>query len=387
MALVTTEDVSLDKRLRVLHLVSGDLWAGAEVQVKNLVSAQLKRTDIIPSVIVLNPGRLMSELRGMAVAVTLIDEAGHSSLSILWGLIHQLRKDRPDLIHTHRLKENVIGSIAAFFAGGIPSLRTVHGLEENPPLWYRLDKRFYRWTDRLCALFLQDKVVAVSTDIAERLRHQFPERLIEVVVNGIDLESDVLQTARRRSRLRKSATSPRVGIIGRLVPVKRVDLFIDISRAFTDAYPEIDAVFCIYGDGPQRNELESYAMREGVQTNLRFFGHIDSIYDEMVALDALIMTSDHEGLPMTLLEAMALDVPIIARNVGGIPEVLDNGRFGQLIDSSDPADYIRAIRTTLRSQDQNTKYTENVQSWLESRFSSNSCAKKYQAVYTSVRTT
>ena len=131
--------------------------------------------------------------------------------------------------------------------------------------------------------------------------------------------------------------------MGRLVPVKRVDIFIAAARYLLEQKPDPGIRFYVIGDGPLREELESLSHKSGTERIVHFLGHQDDILRHIQDLDALMMTSDHEGLPMVLLEAMALRVPIIAHRTGGIPGLLDQGTCGILVDNQDPAAYARAI--------------------------------------------
>jgi len=378
------EGGSVDKSLRVLHIISGDLWAGAEMQLMCLVSAQIKQVNIDPFVVLLNPGRLQSQLEDLAVSVTLLDENQMKSLSVLWRLIHEIKTLRPDVIHTHRIKENVLGSLAAVLAGRFSSIRTAHGMEEHRLHWHQIGKRIYRWLDWLCGRYFQKKIVAVSSDLGEMLCSRFSKRRVTVVRNGIDLDLPELQHARRKSQSAKPRSAIRIGIVGRLVPVKRVDLFITIARIFIERYPSLDTVFYVYGDGPQRRDLKAQSRLPGKESVVRFVGYVDAIYDEIASLDVLVMTSDHEGLPMTLLEAMALEVPIVARQVGGIPEVLDNGRFGSLVNSSQPDAFVQAIHTLINDKSKTREIAYDARTWVEDQYSSRKCAEQYQRIYATV---
>ena len=120
-------------RIDVLHLASGDRWAGAEVQLFTLLS-QLRQNDgVQPRAVLLNEGELAQRLRAIDVPVDVLDESRLSSGAIARELIALLRKYRPHILHTHRQKENILGSIANAVSVRARSVRTVHGAEENPP--------------------------------------------------------------------------------------------------------------------------------------------------------------------------------------------------------------------------------------------------------------
>src|SRR5690625_6993292 len=111
--------------LRITHIASGDLWAGAEAQMANLLAALHQTEGVKLDVVLLNHGELEARLRQAGIPVTVLDEGELSAFIIAWRLWRHFRRKRPDLVHTHRCKENVLGSVAARLVGA-RSVRTVH---------------------------------------------------------------------------------------------------------------------------------------------------------------------------------------------------------------------------------------------------------------------
>src|SRR5690625_4675640 len=109
--------------MKVLHIASGDLWAGAEVQVCNLACAQHQQ-GVQVEVILFNPGELEARLRQAGVSVAVYNERRYSALALSWRLLRHMQRSRPDVVHTHRHKENVLGSAVARLVSA-SSLRTV----------------------------------------------------------------------------------------------------------------------------------------------------------------------------------------------------------------------------------------------------------------------
>lgn len=328
-------------QLHVLHVVSGDLWAGAEAQLFTLAKTLHGRPGTTVSVVIFNPGRLEQELRKTGIRVIVLDEEKLNGIQILRQLVRTVRELNPDIIHTHRTKENILGSIAAKF-NGIPSLRTAHGAPEHATGWHNFPKRFIRLLDWFGGRFLQCRVIAVSADLADILGQEFPSERVRIIENGIDIDALVQSAAQTTTRATTSSLN--IGIAGRLVPVKRVDLFIRTAKYLHDTHSELDLDFHIYGDGPLRKELEVLARSLETESYLHFEGHCDDIPAVLRNLDLLLMTSDHEGLPMILLEAMTLEIPIIAHRVGGITKLLDQGNCGVLVEDHRPEGYARAVR-------------------------------------------
>ena len=326
-----------------MHVASGDLWAGAEVQLYTLAKALHNKASATVSVVLLNHGRLEQELQDMGIEVIVLDESKLNAFQILHRLIGIIRETSPDIVHTHRLKENILGSLGARLAGNKPTIRTVHGAPEHRPSWWNLPKLILFSLDRMIGRFLQKRIISVSAELESRLRQQFPPAKIRIIENGVDLETIQGQYRQKQSINRSCADKFTVGFVGRLVPVKRVDLLIRTAAYLHNIQPQIEINFLIYGEGPLRANLEKLSRELGTTKKVHFLGHSDDITRHIRAMNALILTSDHEGLPMVVLEAMALQVPVIAHAVGGLPTALDHGECGILVNEPDPEAYAHAI--------------------------------------------
>lgn len=365
-------------RLHILHVISGDLWAGAEAQLFTLANTLHTRLGATVSVVILNPGRLEQELRKTGIQVIVLNESKLSGMRILQQLVQIVRELKPDVIHTHRTKENIFGSIAAKL-NGIPSLRTAHGAPEHIPGWHDIPKHLIQFLDWFSGRFFQCRVIAVSDDLADILGQEFRPEIIRTIENGIDINS--LAQSMKGSPTRASMPELNIGIAGRLVPVKRVDLFIHTAKHLHDTQPGLRLDFHIYGDGPLREELEALARSLNTESYLHFEGHRNDTPTLLRNLDLLLMTSDHEGLPMILLEAMTLETPVIAHRVGGITKLLDQGNCGVLVEDHSPEGYARAIREYVGNPELHKEITRKALQRVKTRYSAEQCAKNYCTEY------
>lgn len=305
-------------QLRVMHIISGDLWAGAEVQAYTLMKHLRNQCDI--SAIVLNPGRLADELQQLDIPVVVLDEAQYGSLDLVSKMRKEMFAFRPDIVHTHRQKENILGSLANSLSVRAKSVRTSHGAPEFKPQGFR---KFQAWLDYLVGRYLQSVIIAVSDDLSIKLSDSFPKDKIEVVYNGVDVAS--LKTKATPAEFRRNAPDAKhIGIIGRIEPVKRIDLFVQMAEILKDQLPDQQLRFHIIGEGKLRPQIESHTKKSGSNDYIFFHGYRDDIPSCLASLDVLIMCSDHEGTPMIALEALALNTPVVAHNVGGLKEILED---------------------------------------------------------------
>lgn len=362
------------RAIRVMHVASGDLWAGAEVQVAELATALAKRPGMQVSAVLLNDGELASRLRKAAVETRVFREDRAATWSIYRQMTAFMRAWRPDVVHTHRQKENIVGTLAAYSAGVPVCLRTAHGAPEFIPGALAPHKRALRQLDRWLAKYGQQRVVAVSDELAEKLRHDLPATNICVIPNGID-KTAVRAAATPHVWLRGDAFH--VAFVGRLAPVKRVDLFLHAAAELLQIAPK-QYRFHIIGDGPLRADLERESASLGISTSCDFHGFQVDAPRWLAAMNCLVLTSDHEGLPMTALEARALGIPVVAHAVGGLVSLLQDANDSRLVATQNPTDYANAIRavTAVSGDPANCR--------LPDRFEIASTSEAYATLYQSL---
>jgi glycosyltransferase involved in cell wall biosynthesis len=337
----------MTRALRVLHIASGDLWAGAEVQAFTLIShlAQLPDTEI--AVVLMNDQMLANRLRSVGIPVFVLDELSTNFLGIFVKLRGVLRNWQPDIVHTHRQKENILGSLANRSYRNVPSVRTVHGARETSAGagWTAVRHRAVIDLDHWCGGVLQQRIIAVSKELARKLAHDFAAERIVLIENGVDVEAVRSETGIAEFRAAEPDAT-HVGIAGRLVDVKRVDLFLEVAALLLRECPERRWSFHVFGDGPKRQCLEDFSKRLRLGDKIIFHGHRQDIETCVGGLDALVICSDHEGMPMISLEAAALGVPTVAHAVGGLVEVVPE-EF--LVSRHDVGGYRDGILRVLRA--------------------------------------
>lgn len=375
-------EVPMTRTLRVLHIASGDLWAGAEVQAFTLISHLVRIPNTKVAAVLMNEGTLASKLRSIGVPVHMLDERKAASPSILAGLRAVLRSSRPDVIHTHREKENILGSLASRMWWNVPSVRTVHGGREDSGVtgWKGARRRAVHALDRWCGRELQQRVIVVTRELGERVQGEFPAEKIVVIENGVDAAA--VRAERGIAEFRTAEPqATHIGIVGRLAEVKRVDLFLETAAALLRQFPQRVWRFHVFGDGPECSRLAGISERLQISARVTFHGHRHDIATCIGGLDALVICSDHEGLPMTALEAASLAVPTVAHAVGGLVEVVSR-EF--LVARHDVEGYRDGILRALGA-DSRVIAEKHASATLQ-RFSAQRNAERIHAVYKEVTT-
>lgn len=334
--------------LRILHVISGDSWAGAEVQACTLISYLVRMPEVAVAAVVMNEGQLAENLRSMGATVFVMDEQRVSTFRIFRSLLRVLESWRPDVVHTHREKENVLGALANAMTRHVPSVRTIHGSREHARLTglRGVRQRLISGFDRWCARALQQRAIAVSRELKTRMSAEIPAEKIVVIENGVDADALTVAAPPADFRAREPGAT-HIGVVGRLVRVKRADLFLDAAALLARRYPQRNWRFHVFGEGPLRPELEGLAAGGGIGHLIMFHGHRSDIARCIAGLDVVVICSDHEGMPMTALEAIALGTPVVAHAVGGLPDIVP-GEF--LVSQHDAAGYADGVFTALGDQ-------------------------------------
>ena len=372
--------------MRVCHVAMGDLWAGAEVQLLSLMRYLARLPEFECSVILFNEGRLAEELRKLPVSLTVISEQTFSPMGIAYRLAKALLKIRPDVVHTHKYKDSFIGTLVARSLGIPYVVRIVHGLPE-PFMGLRNAKMVaYTAADRLMTDWLVDRVVAVSSDIEKVLIGLYGSNRVSCIHNGIDLEAVRVTTSREAFRRKWQIPEDAVviGTVGRLVPVKGHAILLEATRILQASIGNVALV--LVGDGPLRKDLEANAKRLGLEKSVIFAGQQDQSYDFMNMMDVFVLPSLHEGIPMVVLEALALQRPVVATRVGGIPEVISHDICGKLVESGDAGDLAKGLKELIEMPDRARAFAMEGRRQVEQEYSANTMANRTAEMYRSLCT-
>ena len=263
-------------------------------------------------------------------------------------LVSRLRaliRDRGvDVVHSHDYKTDLVAWLAAR-RQQVGLLATAHGWTGHS---YRERFGYYPVHKRLLARF--PRVIAVSSEIQRELqRYGAPHGRVTVLLNGIDgvkFRREPSHVAAARAALGITPGALVIGAVGRLEPQKRFDLLIDaVARLKSTGRQSMSLL--IAGEGSARKTLEAHAARLGLGQTCRFLGHVSDVSAFHHALDVFVQSSDYEGTPNVVLEAMAFETPIVATDVGGTADICRPGIDGAIIAPGDVAGIVRAISELL----------------------------------------
>ena len=262
----------------------------------------------------------------------------------IWAQLRQIIRDRAiDIVHAHEYKTDAIAWLLGRRAGIVP-LATAHAWTGNTAreryVYYPIDKR-------LLARF--PHVIAVSSQIKDELvRHGAAAERVTVMLNGID-PAAFKRVPGERDRVRQelgfAASDLVIGAVGRLETQKRFDILLDAIEPMVQRWPGLRVA--IVGDGSRRIELESQVRRLKLEGRCQLLGHRTDIARLHHGFDLFVQSSDYEGTPNSVLEAMAMETPVIATDVGGTSELAHHNVHALIVPKGDIKTLQAAIETAL----------------------------------------
>lgn len=325
----------------------------------------------------LNEGILVEKLREAGIDVSVISEKEHAFPAICFKAFRLLKGRKIDVIHSHRYKENLIALFFGKFVGAKRLVTTLHGLPE--PLYGNVDGRA-KWTAKINHFLTRHfftSVVAVSHDIKKTLvdRYHFDLAKVEVIHNGLEMPKQSPAVLARTAGPRQF----HIGTVGRMVPVKDFALFLKIVAEIGAQMKNVR--FSILGEGPLKEELVQRAKILRVDDCVDFFSPVTDPFPYYRSLDIYLNTSLHEGIPMSILEAMACGVPVVAPKVGGIPEIISDEVEGVLIEGREPKGFVQACVKLVKNGDLRAAMGKSGLRRIASHFGSAATAASYRKVY------
>jgi glycosyltransferase involved in cell wall biosynthesis len=266
-------------------------------------------------------------------------------------MVKLVRNLRPDIVHTHMAKAGTVGRLAAKMCGVPLVVHTYHGhvfhgyfSPAKTRIFLTIERALGLATNRIIVVGDGQRDEIASYGVA-------PLRKLTTIRLGLELDQ-FLEAESHRGELRRelgiNADAPLVGIVGRLVPIKSPELFLQAAVKIRDALP--GAQFLVVGDGERRPELETLAHNLGLTKSVRFLGWRRDLVRVYADLDVVALSSLNEGSPVVLIEALASARPVVATAVGGVPEVVIHGETGLTVPVSDFAALGQAILTLLRDR-------------------------------------
>ena len=324
------------QRPRVLIVVTLAETGGAQTYVTSLLPALVEEFDVV--VAAYGPGPLLEAARQAGARAVALEHVRRPlspwrDLRGLLELVALFRRERPDILHANSSKAGVLGRLAAVMAGVPIRIFTVHGWAFSAhtgfasALYERAERAMRPLTTVTICVAESERAAGIATRACD------PERTV-VIRNGVD--ADVTVTTSRDGAV------PTVVAVGRLQRPKDP---VTLARALGRLRASFSAV--IVGEGPERQRLEVEIRRLGLERAVVLAGDRSDVADLLARADIFVLSSTSEGMPLSILEAMAAELPVVASAVGGVPEAVEDGDTGLLVPPHDPVPLAAALERLL----------------------------------------
>lgn len=356
--------------MNIVHMIDSEGMFGAEYVIYYLLPALRKLGANVHFVCMCptdSPGAdLGRKLEKRGIPVFYLNERKKLSVKGLFSIYRILETSSADILHAHGYKATILGGFVSKISG-LPFFTTYHAEAEKYPefrAYAGIETHLLRHASR---------IIAVSKLIERGLigRGISPER-VSVISNGIDDLSSGLNVKKRNP-------SSHVLCIGRLIGLKRFDLVISAISILKEEFPDIHLT--IAGSGPLEDQLRSLAKELGISDRVSFPGYVSDTTELLSHADVFVLASESEGSPIALIEAMIFSLPIIATNVGSIPEMLQSRNGITLIRPGDQKQLLDALGSLLSSHRYRSELGLAARRRFEKEFTSEIMASRYMNQY------
>lgn len=305
-----------------------------------------------------------------------------SDLCAILKMTGAIRKEKPDIVHTHSSKAGIIGRIAAERAGVPKVIHTPHVFPFEMAI-SPLKKRFYlmlermaaKKTDLLLAVSQSEKAVAMEYGL-------FKEGNVIVNENGIELES-WQKNIDKRNEIREQAGIPEdsfvVGMVARFMPQKGHEILISAAEILLKNNPKIH--FALVGDGELKNKIRNLTIANQTNKYFHFFTQTDNIAAYYSMFNCLVLPSFWEACPYTIMEAMAMGIPVIASAVGGVAEIIKDKKSGLLVPPDDGEKLADAIARLCEDRKFAEEMGKNGRKRIMEKFLLSDSIKRLEEIY------
>ncbi len=295
----------------------------------------------------------------------------HPKLWFCLGNLHRLvKKEGINVIHAQTRVTQVLGACLSRLSG-VQLVTTCHGFFR--PRWFR--KMFPCWGFA---------VIAISKPVARHLIQDFavPENQVHLIVNGIDLDRFIVVSEQQRQSARQKLQvggAPLIGIIARLSSVKGIDVLIKAMPLVLKRLPSVKLL--IAGQGPEEILLKNLTRDLSLTASVHFKNTSQQTQELLAAFDVFVMPSLMEGLGLSVMEAQACGVPVVASRVGGLVDLVQEGTSGYLVPANDPVALADRIIEALESPQQSRTMAQQARLNIERHFSAETMVKQTLEVY------
>lgn len=345
--------MSCKRRIRVLFVLHSFGTGGSEKVVFDLCK-RLNRNFFEPFVVSLYDGLLRQEFVDAGIWSLSLSKRPGVDWGLMRNLLQVVREKSVDLINAHHFSPFIHSCLASFMTHSqlLYTDHTVNEIFAIPGYWVIIGRLL---------LSRCYGVIGISEDCSLQLKSTFhlPSQKIFTILNAVDLDNfgQTIDKLQKRNELNIAPSEPIIGIVGNLREQKNHQNIIRAMKVVTKQYPR--AKLLIIGEGSLLDNLQSLSRQLGVDTQVLFLGSRLDTADLYQIMDVYCLCSHYEGLPLTILEAMASKVPFVGTDVPGIRDVIVDGRNGLLVEPNNPQKLGEAIIKLLNDEQGSSRLSTN----------------------------
>ena len=302
-------------------------------------------------------------------------------MAVVWKLFKLLWYYRPDIVYCHSSKAGAVGRMAALFAPG-KVIYNAHGWAFNMKVHKRV-RWFYRFVETRLTSFCK-RVICISNFEGESALkyHVVNKKKLRVIFNGVEIDEirkNINNTRVTREQFGIPEGVPIIGMVGRISEQKAPDTFIRMAEKISLKLP--NAHFIIVGDGENRDNIERMISNRNLQNIVHITGWLSNPNDYLALFDVGVLLSRWEGFGLVICEYMAAGIPLVSTKTDAIPDLVEDGVNGLLVDIDDDHNAADAVLRILNDETLRSKLIENGTRVVEEKFSIERVAKEHEALF------
>lgn len=371
------------KKIKVLHITQATI--GGTLEYLKLFFSHIDKDKYEVCLVCPSYGPMKKEIENMGIKVYAVEMNREISIKddfkSFLEIKKAIKKINPDIVHLHSSKAGVLGKLASYI-NKKPCIYNAHGWAFSMNVSDK-KKKVYALIEKYTSIFC-DAIVNISEyeyNLAKEYNISDDKKMV-TIHNGIDIEK-YQKIKYCKEDILKELNIPNdsfiVGMVARISEQKDPIKFVEIAR---EVCKEIDNVyFILVGDGELRTDLETLINKYRLENKIKITGWVNDANKYISVFDIGILTSRWEGFGLVLTEYMAAKKPIIASNVGGIPELIEDNYNGILVDINDTSKFAKSIISLKDNDTLKNKYADNSFCILDDKFNIKNVVEKHNKLY------
>lgn len=362
-----------NKKTKILYVITKSNWGGAQKYVFDL-STNLPNNKFRPIVALGGNGTLVEKLKSKNIDVIRIANLDRDinifkEIFVLFDLIRLFKKEQPDVVHLNSSKIGGLGSLAARLSGVPKIIFTAHGFAFNEDR-SKIAKLILFFLNYITILWCHKTIVINKKEYSQVKHLPFIAKKLELIYIGI-AQTKMIQIV-------KNPDSPLViGTISELTKNKGLEFAIEAIARLKNK----NITLTIIGEGTERPGLEKLITKRGITDKVQLLGFKENAISYLSLFDIFTLTSTKEGMPYSILEAGLAELPVVASNVGGIEEMIEDGKSGILVEPKNVEQIIEAISSLIDDAIKRKLFGSNLKKAVLEKFSIKNMIEKTKKVY------